>query len=33
MVKVEEKYFQRNYKTAGMLLNVNAMIYSKFNYN
>jgi len=30
MVKVEEKYFQRSYKPAGMLLNVNAIFYSKF---
>jgi len=28
--KVGGKYFQRNYKPAGMLLNVTAMIYSKF---
>ena len=30
MVKMKEKYFKTNYKPAGMLLNVNAVLYFKF---
>jgi hypothetical protein len=30
MVKVKEKYFKKNYKPAGMLPDVNAVLYFKF---
>ena len=30
MVKMKEKYFKTNYKPAGMLLNVSAVLYLKF---
>jgi len=29
MVKVKEEYFKRKYRPAGILINVNAMIYFK----
>jgi len=33
MVEVMEKYFRTKYRPAGILLNANATIYFKFNYN
>jgi len=35
VVKVKDKYFKEKYRPAGILFNVNAMIYFKFklNYN